>query len=89
MQVSQISNKSKSREILPLTNVGLMCDRYAVDSQQGFENVIVVDNTPIVDESKKDLLLKRLREKFANSGAPIDEDMVQMPWDDEAGTNKG
>ncbi|ORX34361.1 eukaryotic translation initiation factor eIF2A-domain-containing protein [Kockovaella imperatae] len=63
--------------------------KYAVDTQQGFENVIVVDNTPIVDDSKKDLLLKRLREKFVNSGAPIEEDRIQMPWDDEAKTNKG
>ena len=63
--------------------------RYAIDTQQGFENVLVIDNTPIVDAAKKDLLLKRLRETFAKAGAAIDEDKVDMPWDDEAGTNKG
>jgi translation initiation factor 3 subunit B len=63
--------------------------RYAVDTQQGFENVLVIDNTPIVDESKKDKLLARLRSEFSKAGAPLDEDRIQMPWDDAAGTNKG
>ncbi|KAK1926394.1 eukaryotic translation initiation factor eIF2A-domain-containing protein [Papiliotrema laurentii] len=63
--------------------------KYAVDTQQGFENVLVIDNTPIVDESKKDKLLARLRSEFSKAGAPLDEDRIQMPWDDAAGTNKG
>ena len=71
----------KRREILII--------RYAVDTQQGFENVLVIDNTPIVDESKRDKLLARLRSEFNKAGAPIDEDRIQMPWDDAAGTNKG
>lgn len=63
--------------------------RYAVDTQSGFENVLVLDNVPIVDESKKARLVDRLRQVFEKAGAPIDENKISMPWDDKAATNKG
>jgi translation initiation factor 3 subunit B len=63
--------------------------KYAVDTQKGFENVVVVDNIPIVDESKRQRLVERLRQIFEKAGAGIDEDRIAMPWDDAAGTNKG
>jgi len=63
--------------------------KYAVDTQKGFENVVVVDNIPIVDESKRQRLVERLRQIFDKAGAGIDEDRISMPWDDAAGTNKG
>jgi translation initiation factor 3 subunit B len=64
-------------------------NKYAVDTQKGFENVVVVDNIPIVDESKKQRLVERLRQVFEKAGAGIDEDRISMPWDDAAKTNKG
>jgi len=64
-------------------------DQFAVDTQSGFENVLVLDNVPIVDEGKRGKLVTRLRSDFNKAGAPIDEENIQMPWDDEAGTNKG
>jgi translation initiation factor 3 subunit B len=64
-------------------------DRFAVDAQQGVENVVVVDNVPIVDEGKREKLVARLRALFEKAGAAIDEDRIDMPWDDAAGTNKG
>lgn len=64
-------------------------NKYAVDTQKGFENVIVVDNIPIVDESKRQRLVERLRQVFDKAGAGIDEDRIAMPWDDAAATNKG
>ncbi|KAL7421607.1 Translation initiation factor 3 subunit b [Cryptotrichosporon argae] len=64
-------------------------EQYAVDTQSGFENVLVLDNVPIVDESKRARLIERLRQAFAKAGAAIDEERVSMPWDDAAGTNKG
>lgn len=63
--------------------------KYAVDTQKGFENVLVVDNIPIVDESKKQRLIDRLRQVFEKVGAAIDADRISMPWDDAAATNKG
>jgi hypothetical protein len=67
----------------------LIPHRYAVDAQQGFENVLVLDNIPIIDVSKKQRLVERLRQVFDKAGAGIGEDDIEMPWDDEAGTNKG
>jgi translation initiation factor 3 subunit B len=60
-----------------------------VDAQAGVENVLVVDNLPIVDESKRQRLVERLRQVFEKAGAGIDEDRLSMPWDNEKGTNKG
>ena len=60
-----------------------------MDTQQGFENVLVLDNVPIVDEAKRQRLVDRLRQVFERAGAVIDEDRIDMPWDQEAGTNKG
>ncbi|WWD22047.1 eukaryotic translation initiation factor 3 subunit B [Kwoniella shandongensis] len=64
-------------------------ERYAVDTQQGFENVLVIDNIPIIDEGKKQRLVDRLRQLFAKAGAAIEEENISMPWDDSAATNKG
>lgn len=60
-----------------------------MDAQAGVENVLVVDNLPIVDESKRQRLVERLRQVFEKAGAGIDEDRLSMPWDSEKGTNKG
>jgi translation initiation factor 3 subunit B len=49
----------------------------------------VVDNIPIVDESKRQRLVERLRQVFDKAGAGLDEDRIAMPWDDEKATNKG
>jgi len=60
-----------------------------VDTQQGFENVLVLDNIPIVDESRKQRLVDRLCQTFEKAGAALEQDRMSMPWDDKAGTNKG
>ncbi|KAK8846741.1 eukaryotic translation initiation factor 3 subunit B [Kwoniella newhampshirensis] len=64
-------------------------EKYAVDTQQGIENVLVIDNIPIVDEGKKQRLVDRLRQLFAKAGAAIEEENISMPWDDKAASNKG
>lgn len=58
-------------------------------AQKGFETMLVVDNIPIVDDSKKQRLLERLKQTFAKVGAPIEEESIDMPWNAAAGTNKG
>jgi translation initiation factor 3 subunit B len=75
--------------VLLRIDTGKPDSRYAVDTQKGFENVIVVDNIPIVDESKRQRLVERLRQVFDKAGAGLDEDRIAMPWDDEKATNKG
>lgn len=44
---------------------------------------------PIVDEAKREKLILRLCQLFQKAGAPIEEDRVDMPWDDKAETSKG
>lgn len=63
--------------------------RYAVAAQKGFETMLVVDNIPVVDDSKKQRLLERLRQTFAKVGAPIEVESIDMPWNAANGTNKG
>lgn len=63
--------------------------RYAVTAQKGFETMLVVDNIPVVDVSKKQRLIERLRQTFAKVGAPVEEESIDMPWNVTTGTNKG
>lgn len=71
--------------------------RYAVSPLDGFDNVLVVDNVPIVDASKKQKLFDRLRSTFAKAGAPLSGNVaedgtysdMEMPWDNEKGESKG
>jgi translation initiation factor 3 subunit B len=73
--------------LIPFISLNLR--RYAVDAQDGFENVVVLDNIPIVDEGKRQKLIERLRQAFDKAGAGLSEENIQMPWDDQAATNKG
>jgi hypothetical protein len=67
--------------------------RYKVNPSSGFDDTIVIDNIPIVDTSRKQKLLDRLRAAFDKVGAGIDESGVFMPWDEQGegqgGSNKG
>lgn len=81
--ISRSTRSNLNRELIPY-----LC-RYAVTAQKGFETMLVVDNIPIVDVSKKQRLLERLRQTFAKVGAPVEEESIDMPWNGTAGTNKG
>ena len=48
-----------------------------------------MDNIPIVNADRKQRLVDRLRQEFERAGVPIGEDRIDMPWDEDAGTNKG
>ncbi|CED84302.1 translation initiation factor eif-3b [Phaffia rhodozyma] len=64
-------------------------DQYKPQLDEGFEHVLVVDNVPIVDESKKGKLLERLCALFNKQNVNVTEDQIIFPWDDEAGSSKG
>jgi translation initiation factor 3 subunit B len=54
---------------------------YAVPFEEGFDNVILVDNCPIVeDETRKQKLITFLRKIFSSSGT-IRDDAIFMPVD--------
>lgn len=81
----------------PLRVLTTLSLRYAVSPLDGFDNVLVVDNVPVVDASKKQKLFDRLRSTFAKAGAPLSGDVaedgtysdMEMPWDNEKGESKG
>jgi translation initiation factor 3 subunit B len=51
--------------------------------------VLVVDNLPIVDSSKKEKLLQTLEKRFAKVGPAPKKDGMVMPWDDATHKSKG
>ncbi|KAK9695667.1 Translation initiation factor 3 subunit b [Basidiobolus ranarum] len=53
--------------------------QYSVDVEDGFENILVVDNVPIVDEAKADKLLKVIYKIFRSAGINLREGSVFMP----------
>lgn len=80
-----------------LTYVLSLHCRYQLEALSGLDNILVVDNVPLVNADRRQKLLDRLRQAFAKAGAPLSgkqredesyEDM-EMPWDKEADSNKG
>ncbi|CAG8605975.1 5784_t:CDS:2 [Acaulospora morrowiae] len=55
-------------------------EKYQVPIEEGFDTIIVVDNVPIVDDSKKEKLLKLIRRIFRNAGE-IKEGGIDMPME--------
>lgn len=61
---------------------------YEVSYEEGFDNVILVDNCPIVeDEGKKQKLITFIRRVFSSSGT-IRDDGIFMPVDSDPQTGK-
>jgi translation initiation factor 3 subunit B len=61
---------------------------YEVSYEEGFDNVILVDNCPIVeDEGRKAKLVTFLRRIFSSSGT-IRDDGIFMPVDRDPETGK-
>jgi len=61
---------------------------YAVSSEEGFENIIVVDNCPVVEEdARKQKLIAFLRKIFSSNGT-IREDGIYMPMHKDPETGK-
>jgi hypothetical protein len=61
---------------------------YEVSYEEGFDNVILVDNCPIVeDEGRKQKLITFLRRIFSTSGT-IRDDGIFMPVEKDSETGK-
>ena len=43
-------------------------ERYQLSFEEGFDNIVVVDNIPLVDETKEEKLIQFLRKIFKNVG---------------------
>lgn len=74
-------------------------EQYSLNPESGFDNVLVIDNIPIIDSSRRQKLLDRLRQQFAKAGAPLEGnaldgedggyDDMDMPWEEATDANKG
>ncbi|KAL7752288.1 Translation initiation factor 3 subunit b [Sorochytrium milnesiophthora] len=62
---------------------------HALPDEVSFENMLVVDGLPEVDEAKKDKLLSVVIKKFAKEGINVNDDSIVMPMDDATGSSKG
>jgi hypothetical protein len=60
-----------------------------VKSEDGFDNILVVDGVPVVDRSKLDRLLAKMSKEFGRRGAPVEVKDFFVPWDDAADKSKG
>src|SRR5438045_155450 len=61
--------------------------KYQVPFEEGFDTIIVVDNVPIVDESKVEKLFTVMKKIFKNSGE-IKENGINMPMEVASETGK-
>ena len=59
--------------------------RYNVELEEGFDNVLVVDGVPIIDNSKLEKLLTKISKEFGKKGAHIKPDNISVPWDEKTG----
>ncbi|CAE6431382.1 unnamed protein product [Rhizoctonia solani] len=63
--------------------------KYAISYEEGFDNVLVVDGVPAIDESREGRLFAKISKEFARKGVPIKEGGMHMPYDESSGKSKG
>ncbi|KIY45493.1 translation initiation factor eIF-3b [Fistulina hepatica ATCC 64428] len=63
--------------------------KYAVKYDDSFDNTIVIDGIPTVDETKKAKLLVKIQKEAGKRGVHFKAEDIFMPWDDATGKCKG
>ncbi|KAF9585851.1 Translation initiation factor 3 subunit b [Lunasporangiospora selenospora] len=69
------SNLPETEEEIDFTDIE---EKYQLSFEEGFDNVVVVDNVPLVDDTKEEKLVQFLRKIFKNVG-PIRDGHFVMP----------
>ncbi|KAJ6604757.1 eukaryotic translation initiation factor eIF2A-domain-containing protein [Mycena vulgaris] len=64
-------------------------EKYQVDYDDGFDNMLVVDGVPVIDKSKLEKLLAKICKEFSRKGVSIKPDDIFMPWNDTTGKSQG
>ncbi|KAH9927290.1 translation initiation factor eIF-3b [Fomitopsis serialis] len=64
-------------------------NKYKVKFEEGFDNILLVDGVPIIDESKRGKLLDKIAKEFGRKGAPIKPADISVPWNASNGKSKG
>lgn len=86
MPAFDINNLPDSEDQLDFSDIE---DEYEVSFEEGFDTTVVVDNVPIVDESKQDKLKNALRKIVKSQGLEFKD--IYMPQTEANGkkTTKG
>ncbi|KAL9938441.1 hypothetical protein V8E36_003064 [Tilletia maclaganii] len=59
--------------------------KYAVKFDEGLDDVIVLDNVPVITKAKEAKLFSAIQKRFAShAGLSIDVSSIHMPYDDDA-----
>ena len=64
-------------------------NRYKVVEDESFDNIVILDGVPIIDNSRREKLLTKISKEFAKRGSTISPNELTVPWDDTAGKSKG
>lgn len=63
--------------------------RYKVVADEGFENTVILDGVPIIDNARRERLLTKISKEFTKRGSTISADSMNIPWDGATGKSKG
>lgn len=58
-------------------------ERFRPRFQNTFDNLIVVHGAPVVDQSKRDRLVKAIVATFGKKGIKISDSKIEMPQDED------
>lgn len=58
---------------------------YPLPQDQGFDSLVVIDNVPVVDQSKEEKLLTVLKKLITKAAGPIKENGLLMPVENKDG----
>jgi translation initiation factor 3 subunit B len=53
--------------------------RYQVKFEDGFDNILVVDGVPVIEETKIEKLLAKVAKEFNRKGSAIRPDDIYVP----------
>jgi len=80
-----INNLPETEEDIDFSDIEA---KYELPEARGFENIVIIDNLPKVDEKKQEKLTKVLKNILKPVGTIV-ENGIQMPRDEESNKTKG
>jgi translation initiation factor 3 subunit B len=63
--------------------------RFNVVADESFDNIVVLDGVPVIDNARREKLLTKISKEFAKRGSTISAHNITVPWDDAIGKSKG
>lgn len=72
-----------------LTNGENFSVRFKVVADESFDNIVVLDGVPIIDNSRRERLLTKISKEFAKRDSTISPNDIIVPWDNATGKSKG